>query len=365
MIYDVNNIAFRDIAIVGNNGWFFNIGYNAIMRLDLNTGEVNVEAFLPFDKWGEFERYSSIDYFNGKLYIAPRKASNICIFSLENKEFEFLELDLEKYCDQNTNNMFNTVKAINGNIYFFPGRFHAIVKLNPKNHKVEYIDGWYKDLEQIVDIDNDIFIFNRIHENNQGNYIMPCWRLNIAITINVVTGKYEYIDIEDDGAFSDLAEINDTLLYAKKCANLKIKKGDLIKEIITKEENNGWYIHSGQEMFCAIPFVSDEILFINACDMEVSRSIVCDDTVKTQEWLEYKHLSICNKLINKNELFIYLNRSNQFLRVNLSSLEIEKVQLYRGRDTKQRFKENMKKLLLSDIHNENNDYSLKSFVASI
>lgn len=363
-MYIAEHIAFRDIAIRDNTGWFFNLGYNAIMSVNLLSGEVNMEAFVPEDFIGRLEYFASIEIYNEKLYLAPRNDKRICIYSIETKSFEFVDLDLENYCDEHTYNLFNTVKEIDDKIYFFPGRFHAIVKLDPKDNSLEYISDWYTEIAKTWETDvSNIFIFHKIHIDNK-KCTMACWRSNAILEIDLSDGNWKLRQIKGNLVLSDVIKQENSYIYAtKKPTSLFTIKGNYLLGNIA---DGGFFIFEGKDNYCVITIFGNSISFIDKISLEEKKKIIFEyETEKEKNWISYKDSTLCNRLMTDGRLLSYITKNNEIQIINIDTFDIDRKKLYLNSNSKYEVQKYFNHLLAKEILYENENLNVSRFISAV
>ncbi len=365
-MYNAEHIAFRDIAIRDNTGWFFNVGYNAIMSVNLLSGEVSLEAFAPDDSVGGFEYFASIEIYDEKLYLAPRSDKRICIYSIKTKTFEFVDLDLENYCDcdEHTYNLFNTVKEIDGNIYFFPGRFHALVKLDPKDNGLEYISDWYSEIEKTWEPEvSNIFIFNKVHIDNK-KCTMACWRTNSILEIDLPDGNWQLRQTKGDLVLSDVVKKENSYIYAtKNPTSLLTTEGEYL---LDDNAEGGYFIFEGKNNYCVIPIFGNSFSFIDKKTLEEIKKVIFEnETEEEQSWINYKNLALCNRLMPDGRLLSYITRNNEIQITNIETFDIDRKKLFLNGNSKYKAQKYFDHLLMKEILYENANLNVSRFISAV
>lgn len=363
-MYNAEHIAFRDIAIRDNTGWFFNVGYNAIMSVNLLSGEVNLEAFASDDSIGGFESFASIEIYDEKLYLAPRNDKRICIYSIKTKTFEFVNLDLESYCDEYTYNLFNTVKEIDDKIYFFPGRFHAIVKLDPKDNSLEYISDWYSEIKKTFEPEtSNLFIFHKIHIDNK-KCTMACWRSNSILEIELTDGNWKLSQIKGDLVLSDIVEKGNSYIYAtKKPTALFTTEGECL---LNDNVEGGYFIFAGKDNFCLIPIFGNSFSFMDKKNLkEIKKVFLENETEEEQSWIKIKELALCNRLMTDGRLLSFITQNNEILITNIDTFDIDRKKLVLNDKSRLEAKKYFNQLMMKEIMYENENINVSWFASTV
>lgn len=368
-MYEAQNIAFHDIAVSGNIGFFFNIGYNAILRIDLQNGYISLESMLPEYYWGMTEAFAGIEYYDGKLFLAPRNDCRLCIYSMQHKTFSFIELDIEKYGEEHNYNLFNTVKLINSKVYFFPGRFHSIVKLDPRDLSIEYVscgyekirDGWSSDKSEIL-------IFNRIHIG-RGICLMPCWRTNVIVEFDFESETSNIYSFDENAALADAVYVNGSYICTFKDSDkvLMIDKGtgkrELLCSVCSKE---GTIISEKDGTLIFTPIFGSKIETYEL-DSKKNNTIFqySEEMKKKQEWLTYKNSYLCNKLIDNQYLLSYSCKDEKIVLIRFGEDNHRELKLQLSEEVKKTIEDQIRADFVKELHMENESFGLKDFVSDM
>ena len=188
-IEDYRHVSFFDIAVSDNDGWFCDIYLNAIFHIDLKTHEIRLEKIIPVKDSRLNNQYANIVYYSEKLYISPRTARDILIYDIHSKELDRIQLDT-KLIGADANNLFSSSFLYKNYVYFIPGRYPAIVRLNTENMQMEYITGWYKEIKPYLDGSNRV-IFNKGYQIEDNKLYLPFWQGNVIYRMDLdsLTGK--------------------------------------------------------------------------------------------------------------------------------------------------------------------------------
>ena len=368
-MYEVKNIAFKNIAINEKKGWFFNIGYNAIFQIDLVTGQLKLEAFVPEESLGVRELFGAVAYFNEKLYLAPWKDERICIYDLGKHKFDFVDLDLERYGEMNNFNLFYQAEVIDNNIYFFPGRFHAIVKLNPVDNSLEYINSWYEELSAIWNEDkSNKVIFNKIRVENAGWCTMACCRSNVILRINMLGGEFSIIESGIDGEFSDAVKFEEKYIGSFKNSGLlyEISNKGAVEIPLELESVSGHYIHKDDSNICLIPYFEKKFDIYDLNTYKKKLSYEFPDVISdSQKWVPYSNTSLCNRKIDAHRIISYSNYSGEILIIDMSECSVSSIVPTMDAETEKIIKEHLYGLFRKTLFLERLDYGLKDFFETL
>lgn len=192
--YNFEKVSFRHIAINNNEAWFCNIYYNALFKMDLLTGKINLEQLLSNGKSG-FKQYGAIAYWEGLLVIAPLNARNVLIYDICEKSIVEIPLNIKIDSENNFNRFFDIV-VYKGNAFLFPGKFHAIVKINLVSREVEYYTDWYNEIKTYIKDEKKI-IFSICNEQVGEKFFLPFWQGNMVMCFDMERKKHEILSFKD------------------------------------------------------------------------------------------------------------------------------------------------------------------------
>lgn len=329
-----DRIAFLDMAIYENTAWFCNLAYNALFQMDLITGRIELLNFFPGDSFTAQELYSPIAYWDNKLYIAPINAGCLQIYELREGAFTSIELDLEQYGDEFNGYLFRNAAVIQGNLYFFPGKFHAIVELEPCSLKVSYIDNWYQDLcDGFLEEEKNRIIFSNVHTDAAGNCILPCWRSQEILKINVCSGKYEILrkKLQSDAALADAIEIGDDVLASHKNgkeifsffgeASIVIDDNAITDKYA--DTKAPFFIRYGEWLYI-IPALSGEAILRYHLVTGATECVYLFPMERSEKsrWIPYKGNILMQKRISEDRLAVYSVRDGKLLLIKMGTAEV-------------------------------------------
>lgn len=219
-MYNYKQMVFYNIAFEGNNGWFCHVYYNALCRFDVRTNEILLETMIPCDNTS-LQKYGNIFYYEKKLYLSPKNDKRILIYNLETKTFDEVTLD-DRYIPGNECiNLLSGIVEYKGWLYFFPGRYQAIVKLNILTQQVLYINGWIEELKSTI-IDERKVLFASLCRIDS-EILLPFWQGNKIMKFDMDDCSYKVIGVGEsdnhyaaitfDGKFYWLAPKNKIAVY--------------------------------------------------------------------------------------------------------------------------------------------------------
>lgn len=180
-INDIDS-AFYDIAVDDDTGWYIDVYNNVLVRVELKTGNISIEAVIPEEE--TFNRYGFLAYHKDKIIIAPRSKKNILIYEINNRLFRSVVLDFSMW-EEEIYNLFTGVVVYNNYAYLFPGRYDAIVKLNLETNNVEYIRSWYGKISMLVSDKSKVLFASYTHSGSC--VCLPFWQGNVILYFDMET----------------------------------------------------------------------------------------------------------------------------------------------------------------------------------
>ena len=312
--YRFQQMVFQDIAFSKDKAWFCHIYYNALFSLDLDTYEISLETFLPKGR-SDFNQYSFMEYYNGKLIISPRNAENILIYDIDTKEITTVGIDLHIDGLHGVFNLFSKVKIYNNNAYIFPGRYPAIIKLNLDTLELTYLTEWYDEIKEYV-IDSGKVLFPYINCYDDKCVYLPFWQGNIIVQFYMETGTHQiHIVGNEKTPFSGIQyngqefwiSLRDkkALLKWNKIDNTVIQYSKLPDNIMM--ENGFAYIERFENNIFAIPLYGDHIVCLDTTTGEFTKiKKLLTNIVEEIEMFGFtQNNMLCYRRDNKNNLWLY------------------------------------------------------------
>lgn len=300
-------LQFQDIAVNGDDGWFCNVYYNALCHLDLRTGKINLETFLPSlsnGKLGEFGEYGAIAYYEKKLIIAPMNGCYILFYDLITKNIDQFPIDLNGFDESNRFHLFHAVYIYQNAAYFMPARYSSIVKINLKTLEMCYLRDWYFVISKKLG-DANAQLFQTSYLTDSGICILPCWQSNVILEVDFNTDKWKTFCVEENGSAFTAASYSDRayLISFKDKATIIDIKNQKKPQIYTCTLPefvmvNGFcaLMEWGNYIWC-IPLYGNMIVKLNRENGEWT--YVRELSLETQEKVKPLEFAICSVLFCK------------------------------------------------------------------
>ena len=74
-------------VVVGNYVFFSALDFNALLKINMNTGEIKYVAEIPDEKANKQRLYSDIQQYKNKLLFVPMAAKDIAVYNMQSNEF--------------------------------------------------------------------------------------------------------------------------------------------------------------------------------------------------------------------------------------------------------------------------------------
>lgn len=353
---------FYDVAVNGDNVWFYNIFFNAIFRVDLKTKKIAAECYFDIaDKDKQFMQYMAMAYYDNKLIIAPRNAGDIIIYDLSSKECTKIPIDLSG--TENVFNLFSNIRIYKDSAYIFPGRYKAIVKLDLKTYETEYIDDWYKSLGG-VDNEDSVTIEN-VKVCGDNICMMPCWQKNAVIEFNMDTKEHKIhtVPVVENDGLADIVFDGDNYWISMKLHSDVIKwDGGTEFSVIKNTEFSGGFknILQNEEYIYCIPLCGDRLFKINKqtnC-LECDRTLISEPTEEMREITVINCNVMCCKMLDSERGIIYSTYDGKVIVFNAKTGEYNTFLPQIAGDDEKQFKKYFSKILLENVIFENVEFGL-------
>lgn len=156
--------------------WVISQDYNALLKIEKHTRTARAEIILE-----KYPVYGHGWYFSGVLsedYIVciPAAAKDIGIYSLNSGSIDYIPIECSK---QGRREIYDPMfkffggYAYGGNVLIYGSTYPALISVNPKEKKIDYIDDWFADVEKYISEGNTRFYFGDGHTRVGNNLYIP------------------------------------------------------------------------------------------------------------------------------------------------------------------------------------------------
>lgn len=197
---------YRISAVTDDAIWCLAHKYNALFRIDRSTYECKCIGAFPGEHLDEPALYIYAAVREDKIYFTPHRADAIAVYDMKSGSFSFIPVrsDVNLLMTQETEfhhgAKFLSAYAYGDYIYFTPSAYPAVMRLNCRTNKVEYIDDFINKLpdDYKKPPHNAVYIFGEPAVNGS-KIVIPLRRGNAVLIFDMETCKSEIIrDITDD-----------------------------------------------------------------------------------------------------------------------------------------------------------------------
>jgi hypothetical protein len=204
-------------------------------------------------------------------------------------------------------------------------------------------------------------MFNDVLNGENANVILPCWRSNVIVKMDMFSQKYEVIDSGLDGDISGLIVCGDSYIVAKKDGKkiYRIKDGAIEELQVEVENDGGFFLYSDGKRFCAIPKFGNriEIFELETLD-RIYEYKVCKDRASFS-WLTYENMTLCNKKIDEHRVIFY--EGGKILILDMEKLTTNVIKIKTTPETDFLVKEHINNYTKKNVFNESVEFGLVDF----
>lgn len=319
----MNTITYYDGCIIGNEIWFSNLSYNALMKTNINSGETNLIAEFPCFEASATNLHSRVLRFENKLYFIPWLSNIIHIWSLSMNKF-LPEIKLKGITEHN--NFVDAYQDENHNIWIIPSYISDPILILDTNSDTiidcVIVSSAFSDKSSI----NDLITGQKNIVCNNNTLYIHAYRDLLTISIDMATRKTEFFRFpEKYTVLSMQLENNDNfiLLTAEGMLCKWNVKSDTVEKIPIKYN----YYPLRYPFLDVIPLEEYYLLIAGHCDdfylisKKNEDQKVLSKSSKTQR-CNTNSLSGKSYVIN-NILYIAPRGNNGLIKIDLLTFECE------------------------------------------
>lgn len=362
----IQQLAFFDITVHGDQAWFCNYAYAAICRMDLRSHEIDLEAFIPDQGGGFTDLYGPIAYYKGNLILAPRCSDRILLYNLSQKIFREIPVSMDTIEKEQRYKLFMDIAIVGNTAYLLPCRYPAVIKLDMDTLKITYYDDWYQELKKSI-YEPQRFIFGRAAVRNEHECVFPVWQDGLLMQFDLKTGRYMMHRIYDSHTpFSAGVFDGEDYWVALRNKNIIIKWEQKSRVIMFDRFPDDCEIPSDRG-FVSLMCIGEEIIavpqygsgnMIVAIDRRtgIPRKVkdILTKPVKCLEKSVFgQGLLLCSKKISENELIVFSNFDGKTLKIDLKNRESKEIETVLKKEWQGLYAEQLlfadpKKILIED-----------------
>lgn len=174
--------------------WFANIYLNALMKLDMQTGNLEIIEKFPHYAISHMWLYSSVYHIGQCLVFVPDTSMEIVSYHMEERKFISIPLE-EKYIRKNKTQYISSYRK-GRYIYMFPTEAKCVVKYDAITHTVTYLENAISEL--MHDMPENFKCFLQKYEVVGNSIYFPVLELNAVAVFDVEkeSAEIHYLNIE-------------------------------------------------------------------------------------------------------------------------------------------------------------------------
>ncbi len=223
-------LGFFDVAVHGDDVYFANAFFSALIHYSLNSQKFDYVCHLPVFQHHGYMQYGPIAYTDGKLVIGARDADFVLIYDSQRDEIvKQIFLDHAYLPGDLSAANFSNIVLHDGCAYLLPGRCMAIMRIDLATYEVSYLTDWFREVDG--DIDEGLVHFLNASVVDGNLVILPTWQHNKIIFYNLQDRKYTVKKMPQEDMYLSCAEpYGESLLLGlreKKDIYLMMKDGSL------------------------------------------------------------------------------------------------------------------------------------------
>lgn len=185
-------LLFEDCVKVENDLYFICRDYNVVCKMNIESGKIEGVTNIPEEKADEFRLGAKIIYWNDFLFFAPMSAKKIWKYNLKQKTWVGYERKkLDSWLPHG--DMFQSILH-KDKIYYIGCLYPAIIILDLKSEKMEYITAPYENRIELAKTKNDSFFRTDYVQIGEYMYMASCID-NTVLKFNLDTYDFEYIEV--------------------------------------------------------------------------------------------------------------------------------------------------------------------------
>lgn len=319
---DLKSVSFIDGYFEENNMWFVSSGIDALCKMNLDTGKINIVKEISDKVFSaDMPQYCDVKKIDNKIYLLPFLSEDICIYDLEEDRLKKITIPNSEIVN------FDRMIHYKDSLFMKPKNYSAIIQYNINNGELIYhkkcIEEFYK-----ISGDKPMFLWGVSVRDNL--LLIASAINNKVLEFNMDTGKSKVYTVGKEGMtyFAMVYDGNDYWLAPEE-GNTIIRwnyESGRVKEYNNYPEN---FIGENRGFIGLILCGHYILAFPREANMIVRIDI---DTGKMSEFKlklseeEGKCNSCCNfnlsnynfvKKINENYIVAFSNYYNSLLKINI------------------------------------------------
>lgn len=328
---------------------------NALMTIDMFTGEIKWISSFPNEKEGKIFLHKKAFIYNSKIIFVPNEGENLAIFDSNNEKIETISLPKSS----NTRFVFNDSILNDNNLWIFPGNLEQpILMIDLETKEIHSYDSLRMHIEN-----SDIREQKFFRVCKKGNYIyFALFERNRIVKFNIHSKEINIILLPIENIES-IQTANDVLY-------LSTLNGEIYS--LDDENNQIIYLQNKDNQCCAytiVEGVDGQTLFVPNCGRQILirhngdnviekiDSLLLDEMLLELDGVHFEKYVLWNKAV---VLFptmgddVYIIENNVYRKLKLQFEE----------NTKQNYIKSREKIKIEFVY-ENRAYTLIDYFKSI
>lgn len=174
-------------ATVGDDIWFANLYFNALIKQNRKTGKIEIVDSFPKYGLSAIWLYSTVYYVEGCLVFIPNRSEEIVSYHIAEKKFTSVALDPELVGERK--GYFLNACVAGQYVYLFPTEADCIVRYDVREQKARYLQGGLTGL--IRRLPASSWCFGQEFETVGGKIYMPFLELGAVAVFDMQSEQIE------------------------------------------------------------------------------------------------------------------------------------------------------------------------------
>ena len=255
---DFLDLTFEAMYDDGEYLWFTPIYFNALMKMNKVTEEIELVGFFPGEQAFGIRLFSDIAKCGDKLYFVPHSANAIAVYDIEKDEFDKICFD-ENYIE-NPHYKFYSVAVDGSNLFFIPHSYSAVLIYDTISEQVSYITGWATPIKN-TKLYNDSYGYFRKYEMVDRKLYLPCLCTNAVAILDMDSKNFQLLELGDKNfVFQSICGVGKALWLAPGDGN-EVCKINLDSGVIETVEVTGVQPISRKYTFRDVVAIDEKAIF--------------------------------------------------------------------------------------------------------
>ena len=368
----LQGVGFTNYTTVKDDIWFCDAYHSNLLKMQLHTGEISLEAALLTENINGKMQYGPTVCVRDNIILAPRNAGDILIY--HRCTGEMVRLPLKKGNVKQRKPLFLSGFVYDDYAFFIPGNYPAMIKVNAENMSVEYFENFYYALPAEIRKRNSILCNSNALVID--NYcVFPVFDSNFFIKVCLDFSGYEMEQIgEAKYRILSMAYIDETIWFAglEGIFEYSVKERSVVchnKAFTQNQLLNGiGQIVNWQENLVVIPINGEKLILFHSqkhdC-VEFQDYVMPLSPGNNDKWVLTGANIICCGKLNDDVLCMFSTFEKEICLIDLKNHFVRR---YEGKLEKQSADQIIELYIIHNIHNQiinENDVCLDDYIRYI